>query len=96
MSFIIQNVAPIFVGLISGIAYGSSFLLQHRGIFSATPLRNTVRRIGFFGARIAIIFLAGQYLLRSALIPSILGSMAFFSMFWIMVLTVRAHLYERI
>lgn len=92
----LEHVAPIFIGLISGLAYGSSFFLQHKGIFSATTSQNKVGQIGFFCIRIAIIFLAGQYVLRSALIPSILGSMAFFSMFWIVILTIKAQLYERI
>ncbi len=96
MTFFADSV-PVLVGAGAGIAYGCSFVLQQKPIFFARikpPQR--IQQIGFFLARILILFCAGQYLLRSAMIPSILGSIAFFSMFWLVILVVRAQTYERI
>ncbi len=92
-----EHIVPVLIGAVAGIAYGCSFILQQRTIFF-THIKPTqrIQQIGFFLARILILFCAGHYLLRSAMIPSILGSIAFFSMFWLVILVVRAQTYERI
>jgi hypothetical protein len=92
-----EHIVPVLIGAVAGIAYGCFFVLQQRTIFFARihPTQRT-QQIGFFLARILILLCAGRYLLRSAMIPSILGTIAFFSMFWLVILVIRAQTYERI
>lgn len=93
----INLLQSFFISAFAGIVYGCSFVLQQRSIFSATNASiHRLQQIGFFLARIIVLCLTGQYLLRSTLIPSILGSITFFSMFWLVILAVRAQTYERI
>ena len=90
-------IVPVLIGIGAGLAYGCFFALQQKTIFFAN-IKSTQRfqQIGFFLARILLLIGAGYYLLRSSMIPSILGSIAFFSMFWLVILVLRAQTYERI
>lgn len=86
---------PILVGALSGIAYGCSFLIQQRGIlFYKKQFTNRLINGACFVLRIMILVYAGCYLLHSPLLPSILGSIAFFVLFWLMVLNAKASLHE--
>lgn len=86
----------VLISACAGIVYGCSFVLQQRGILSTSALQpSRLQQIGFFLARILILGVTGQYLLRSPMIPSILGSITFFSMFWLVLLAVRTQTYER-
>ncbi len=91
------HMIPVLIGAATGLAYGCLFMLQQRTIFFAgikPPQR--IQQIGFFLARILLLLCAGYYLLHSSMIPSILGSITFFSMFWSVILVVRTQTYERI
>ncbi len=91
------RITPLIIGACSGILYGCSFLFQQRGIFFAqTTSRSRIQQLVFFLVRILILIGTGHYLLRSAVIPSILSSIAFFGMFWFVIIVVKAQLYERI
>jgi hypothetical protein len=91
-----QSIISLIVGLIAGIIYGSSFVLQQRGflISKAVPI-NEATRLLLFVTRIAILAICFYYLLRSPVIPSILFGIAFVAIFWtIIVVTIKARSYE--
>lgn len=86
-----------FISACAGLVYGCSFVLQQRSIFNPThATTHRIKHISFFLARILVLCFTGRYLLRSAVIPSILGAITFFSMFWVILLAVRAYAYERV
>ena len=86
----------VLISACAGIVYGCSFVLQQRGILSTSTLApSRLQQFVFFLARILTLVLTGYYLLRSPMIPSILGSITFFSMFWLVILAVRTRAYER-
>ena len=90
----ITNIAfilPVITGIIAGLLYGYSFVLQQRSIFFQA---NSTRAISFFIARIMIALVTGSYLLQSPQIPSILGLLGFTIIFWAILLTTKAKLYE--
>lgn len=91
------RITPLIIGACGGMVYGCSFLFQQRGIFFADNSRRShMQQLIFFLVRMIILISIGQYLLRSAIIPSILSSIAFFGMFWFVIIVVKAQLYERI
>ncbi len=81
----------------AGILYGYSFILQHKGIaFGISAQNNWKHSVAFFFMRVGILFFIGRYLLQTPLIPSILGSIGFFSMFWLIILQVKAKSHEQV
>ncbi len=87
----------LFISASAGLVYGCSFVLQQRSIFNPThAAAQRIKQIGFFLTRIVVLCFTGRYLLRSTIIPSILGAITFFSMFWVILLAVRAYAYERV
>jgi hypothetical protein len=96
MNFLMHH-APIVMSACAGLIYGCSFVLQQRGfLFKNGVATHPAEQALFFLLRIFILFSIGRYLLRSAGIPSILGTLTFFSMFWLVILLVKAHKYERV
>lgn len=85
---------PLIVALVSGAAYAFSFLLQHRAILSPSSKHTRAQQIGFFAIRIVINALLLSYLLRLALIPSILGFILFCGTFWVVLLLTKARINE--
>ena len=97
LSQTLSSILPILVGISAGLCYGGSFILQQKNLlFDSKNLLDRLPQLVFFLIRIGILFYAGSYLLRSALIPSILGSIAFFGMFWLVILMTRFRFHERI
>ncbi len=86
---------PILVSCGAGLLYGCSFLLQHKSIIINVDYNNRAQSIAYFLIRIGILFMIGKYLLQIPLIPSILGSIGFFCMFWLIILQVKAKPHER-
>jgi hypothetical protein len=86
---------PILVGCSTGFAYGLSFIWQHKGLFGIKAIQNRAQMIAFFFIRIGLLLYAGNYMLQAPLIPSILGSMGFLIVFWLIIMQVKANLYER-
>lgn len=84
-------ILPVITGIIAGLFYGYSFVLQQRSIFFYA---NQTRATAFFIARVIIMVIAGSYLLQSPKIPSILGLLGFTIVFWAILLTTKAKLYE--
>ncbi len=94
---LVWQIAPIFLSACAGIVYGCSFVLQQRGIlFAHSKNVHPAQQFAFFLTRICILLVTGHYLLRSPMIPSILSTIAFFSMFWLIILVIRAQKNERI
>ena len=93
---IYQSIATIALGLITGIIYASSFVLQQRGfLFSPGIPLNRAAQLLLFVGRICILGVCFYYLLRSPLIPSILAVVAFVITFWTIILvTVKARSHE--
>ena len=87
--------APIGVGLVAGLLYGVLFLLQQSPWFDTMRSRvGRTSRLVFFVMRIVILFYTARYLLRSELIPSILGAMVFIVVFWLLILSVKVFFHE--
>ncbi len=86
---------PILVSCGAGVLYGGSFLLQHKSLVTTVGIHTRAQNIAYFCIRIGILFILGKYLLQIPLIPSILGSIGFFCMFWLIVLQVKAKPHER-
>ena len=87
---------PIVVSAISGLLYGYSFLLQQQSwLSSGYTLRGRIVQVSFFIARILILFGMAKYLLRSEVIPSILGVIVFIVLFWQVVLGAKGSPNER-
>lgn len=88
--------SPILVAAIAGLLYGYSFLLQHHSwMRGGYTLRGRVISVSFFVARFTILLGAIKYLLRSALIPSILGVVLFIAIFWLVIMRVKVTNHER-
>ena len=85
----------IFVGCMAGAVYSCSFILQHKGLFGIKTTQNTAHSIAFFIIRLGIILLVGKYLLQAPVLPSILGLIGFLSVFWLIILQIKAKSYER-
>lgn len=94
MSF--NSFTLIGVTALAGLLYGFIFLLQQKNLFSSSAYSNRLQQIGYFILRLVLLVFIGHYLLRSAFIPSILGTITFFGMFWLMVIMIKARIYERI
>ncbi len=91
----IEYFAPIGVGLVAGLLYGVLFLLQQSSWVDAMRYRvGRMSRLVFFIMRVVILFYTARYLLRSELIPSILGAMVFIVVFWLEILIVKGFLHE--
>lgn len=90
-----HSLFPTLIGCTAGLLYGCSFILQHKGMFQQVALYHRAQSIAFFLLRIGILFIVGNYLLQTPLIPSILGSIGFFCMFWLIILQVKAKFHER-
>ena len=87
--------APIGVGLVAGLIYSGLFLLQQSTWVGDMRSRvGMMSRLLFFIMRIAILLYIARYLLRSELIPSILGAMVFIIVFWLVILSVKVFLHE--
>lgn len=92
-----EYVQVVLICLSAGLVYGCSFVLQQRSIFSPTHgITNHMKPIAFFLVRILALCCTGYYLLRTPTFLSILGSITFFVMFWLVLLVVRAQSYERV
>lgn len=96
MNYYITAIMFPAIGGIAGLLYGGSFLLQHKEIVQTIPRNSRAQTIAFFICRIGILFFLGKYLLRAALIVSIMTLISFFGMFWLTILYVKAKSYERI
>lgn len=91
----LSYLSPVLVGGVAGLLYGYSFLLQQRRAFGGDhSLSGRLSKVGFFLFRIVILFYAVKYLLRSELIPSILGIIVFMVIFWLIILRVKVFPYE--
>ncbi len=92
----IVYLSPIALCTIAGLLYGYSFLLQQQSwVSGGYTLRGRLVQISFFIARIVILFGTAKYLLRSELIPSILGIVVFIALFWQVILRVKVSHNER-
>ena len=87
----VNSIIPVAIGIGAGLIYGYSFVMQQRSIFFHE--HKSYANV-FLMARIIIISLLGSYLLRSPLIPSILGLVGFIVIFWTIILIQKASLYE--
>ena len=88
--------SPIAVCIVSGLLYGYSFLLQQQSwVSGGYSLRGRLVQISFFISRIVILFGMAKYLLRSEVIPSILGVIVFIALFWLVILRVKVSYNER-
>lgn len=96
MNFLLHGSSfiPILISCAAGLIYGLSFLLQHKTLLMGTG-QHRANNVAFFLIRIGILFMIGNYLLQMPLIPSILGSIGFFCMFWLIILSVKAKPYEQ-
>ncbi len=91
MIFALSSIVPMLIGIGAGILYGYSFVIQQRSMFFQS---NQTRAASFFIVRILIMSFVGSYLLRSPVIPSILGVLGFVVIFWSVLLIKKANLYE--
>lgn len=92
---LVISFTPILISCATGLLYGISFLLQHKTLLMVKVGQNRANTIAFFLVRIGILYMLGNYLLQMPLIPSILGSIGFFCMFWLIILSVKAKPYEQ-
>src|SRR3989344_3794554 len=86
---------PLLSGCAAGSIYGVLFLLQHRQlVFQQTIVIHKAQSFAFFLGRILMLWILGTYLLHSQLIVSILATVGFISIFWL-VLLLKARSHER-
>ena len=88
--------SPIAVCVVSGLLYGYSFLLQQQSwVSGGYTLRGRIVSVSFFVARLVILLGTMKYLLRSEVIPSILGAVVFIALFWQVILRAKVSHNER-
>ena len=88
--------SPSAVCVVSGLLYGYSFLLQQQNwVSGGYSFRGRMVQISFFISRIIILLGTGKYLLRSEVIPSILGVVVFVALFWLVILRAKVSHNER-